>query len=129
MAARKLTEAQIALACEMRERGRSCASIAIRLGVSEGAISWRMLERGAEPPKPGRLDPVPTEETSVRRGAHVVRRFTRDEDARLLALNAQGLSPQAIGHRLGRRHNSIKGRLMTLARREARAEAANGSVL
>ena len=60
----------------------------------------------------------------VHRGDHVVRRFMPDDDARLLALDAEGLGHSAIGRAMGRPANSIRGRLMTLARREARAEAA-----
>ena len=60
----------------------------------------------------------------VRRGDHIVRRFTEKEDALLLELEAQNLNYSEIARRLDRRRNSIVGRLATLARREARAEAA-----
>ena len=60
----------------------------------------------------------------MKRGNHVVRRFTPEEDALLLTLEAEGLSYTEIGRRLERPHTSISGRLMTLARHEERrAEA------
>ena len=57
------------------------------------------------------------------RGGHVVRRFTAFEDAEILRLAAEGVSRNRIAKQLGRRHNSIIGRLMTLARHDALAEA------
>ena len=42
--------------------------------------------------------------------------------AELLTLEAQGINIAEIARRISRKPNSVKGRLMTLARRDARAE-------
>lgn len=119
-----LTEAQLERIAELTEDGRyTVARIARMVGCSEGSVGWAQLKLGVDrhPTKP--LPPVPTEPVVARRGEHVVRRYTQAEDAELLRLEAQGLPAYRIGKRLGRRANSIVGRLRTLARREARAEA------
>lgn len=122
MTARYLTSQMLERAAAMRERGLSVGNIAADLGCSRGALHWHFLKLGVEPPKPRplRLDyhlkcPV------LVRGNHVVRAFTPQEDARLLELASQGLGTSAIGRALGRKSNSVGGRLMTLARREERA--------
>lgn len=126
MAARRLTEADIERAIVMRERqGMSLDSIGAIIGCSGKALSWHFLQRAVNKPKPAplRLD-YHLECPVLKRGNHLVRAFTPEEDARLLALEAQGLTHTEIGRALGRKPNSVKGRLMTLARRDERAEAA-----
>ena len=59
---------------------------------------------------------------TVTRGDHIVRRFTSDEDSVLLQLEAEGLRICEMSRALGRPPNSIRGRLMTLARHQARKE-------
>jgi DNA-directed RNA polymerase specialized sigma24 family protein len=104
------------------ERGWTIDKIAEHLGVSHGAVSYRCLIDGIE--RAGHSFPKPsTGPLVVTRGAFQVRRFTPDEDDRLIGLEAEGLSHAAIGRRLGRRANSVKGRLATLARRDERALA------
>jgi DNA-directed RNA polymerase specialized sigma24 family protein len=56
--------------------------------------------------------------------AFQVRRFTTEEDDWIVEYELRGYSHAEIGRRLGRKPNSIKGRLATLARREERALAA-----
>ncbi|WP_339543485.1 hypothetical protein, partial [Pseudomonas sp. JAI120] len=56
------------------------------------------------------------------RGGHIVRPFSAADDALLLTLEAQGINIAEIARRISRKPNSVKGRLMTLARRDARAE-------
>jgi transposase-like protein len=108
---------------EMRERGCTVARIARHLGCSQGAVSWNLLKLAAEPPKGTRPWSGVRGPLVVTRGNHVVRRFTPEEDARLLALEAEGLGDTEIGRRLGRKSNSVRGRLMTLARRDELLEA------
>jgi hypothetical protein len=108
----------------MREdRGLSNAQIARRLSISEGAVNWHLLklgiERNGRPPKNFR-PPAPV--VHMRNGKPV-RGFTPMEDAKLLKLALQGLTHTQIGKKMGRRPNSICGRLFTLARHEERAEA------
>lgn len=125
MPAQKFTRDQLDALAEMREAGMSCARIARRLGMSRGAVHWQCMRLGVVAPEDrGRVPVVPETPLVARRGDHVVRRFTRDEDARLLALEAEGLSIGEIARRLGRPANSVRGRLATLARHDAWKEAA-----
>ncbi|QGY05549.1 helix-turn-helix domain-containing protein [Methylobacterium mesophilicum SR1.6/6] len=124
MPARRFTDAQREQMAERREAGESCPKIGRRFGCSASNVRWICLALGADHPK-ARLTPATARGPAViQRGDHVVRRFLPDEDTRLLALAGEGLSNSAIGKVLGRPAVSIRGRLMTLARREARAEAA-----
>ena len=123
MAKRRLTETEIERLTELREQGLTLQAVAKRIGCSESTVYWQCLKLGVEPSKPRKLASDIVGPPVVVRGDHVVRRFTRDEDEKLLALEAEGLSETQIGRAIGRRYNSVRARLMTLARREARAEA------
>lgn len=122
MTKRKLTLEQIARICEMREGGRSYGFIARIVGCSRGAVAWQCLRNGAD--KPG-AKPLPDQDPAeYRRGSHQVRHYTPDEDALIIALALQNFPRTVIAKRLGRKPHSVLGRIMTLARREARREAA-----
>lgn len=121
--ARKLTPAQIEAIVMAREDGASAASLARAYGVSRGVISWHCLIAGvvvaAQLVHYGdRGPPV------ARRGGFAVRRFTAADDALIQRLALAGAGHSAIGRALTppRRPNSIRGRLCTLARRDAIAE-------
>jgi DNA-binding NarL/FixJ family response regulator len=107
----------------MREQGKTYGQIARAIKCSDSAVSWHCLRLGAESPKSkhqswsGIKGPV-----LMKRGEFVVRRFTPEDDERLLQLEASGLRICEIARQLKRRHNSVKGRLMTLARRDERRE-------
>lgn len=107
----------------MREEGRSYKEIALAVGCSQSAVSWHCLRLGADPPKP----PKPVLEirgpVATMRNGFPVRRYTADDDARILSMEAEGKSETEIARALGRRFNSIRRRLMTLARRDVRMEA------
>lgn len=108
------------------ERGWTYGRIALKYGVCAGTVAYHCLIAGVE--KPGKAFP----KCYVRPGAieqragHVVRRFTAEEDAMLLEQSLSGLRPGRIGRLCSppRASNTIKARLATLARRDARAEAA-----
>ena len=124
MPARKYSDETLNEAAELRESGMSEAAIAKRLGMSKGAVYWHCLKLGADSP-----NAAPTKRTSsgpveVERSGHKVRRFTEDEDAKLLEMSLAGARVADMCRALGRKHNSIIGRLMTLARHEARLEDA-----
>lgn len=123
MPGRRLTEADFDRIVSMRERGLSYGLIAEEIGCSASAVSWHCLRLGADPPKPAPCWEGIRGPAVVQRNGHVVRRFTPDEDARLLELESQGLTPMEMARELGRRPNSVLGRLMTLARREERQDA------
>lgn len=113
---------------ELRERGLSCRLIAAALAergrpVSAKTVEWHCLRLGAEPPKPRRLQRGVVGPRVVVRGQHLVHRFTDDEDALLIAMDLEGATPSQMAKRLGRKANSVIGRLATLARREERAAA------
>lgn len=112
----------VARLAELREgKGWSYKRIAEAMGKSEGWVSWYCLVHAIE--KPGTPARSTVKPGSVeRRGDHLIRRFSEDEDARLLELEAQGLNYSRIARSVGRHRNSVLGRLATLARREARAE-------
>lgn len=122
MPVRRLKQDELDRIVDMRERGCSHAMIARVIGCSESAVWWQCLRLCAEPPKPPRPLDGRQRRTVVMRKGLPVRAFTPEDDARLLALEAEGLSDTAIGRAMGRRPNSVRGRMMTLARRDARAE-------
>lgn len=108
-----------------REAGKSIGWISQRVGLSKGAIAWHCLRDGVESPKTRGKVITPRRPGAVeQRGNHVVRRFTAEEDAMLVRMAREGHGYTAIGRACTppRRPNSIKGRLMTLARHDARKE-------
>lgn len=106
---------------DLREqRGWTIKRIADHLGCSQGAVSWQCLINGIEKPGEHKFAPPARPGAVCVRGGHEVKRFTVDEDKRLVALDAEGLSHSEMGRRLGRRPNSVRGRLATLARLEER---------
>lgn len=122
----KITQATLDRIAELREADATYEAIGAAVGLSASHVNSICLKRGFE-------RSVPSAEllwtdirgpAVTRRGNHEVRRFTEQEDAELLALEAEGLSYTAIARRLGRARTSIENRLITLARREARKEAA-----
>ena len=126
---RTLSPEHIDMICEMRERGRSYQQIANKIatvGVRTSAsnIAYICLRRGADlPPECRQKTASGAKPGSVRkRGNHLVRQFTVEEDNLLKKLDRQGLRICDISRQLNRRPNSILARLATLARHEARAE-------
>lgn len=115
-----------AMIAERREAGAELKAIADEFNCTQGSVQWACLKLGAELPSPYPLklkhhlqNPV------VARGNHVVRAFTPDDDEKIRDMAAQGIGDAAIGRSLTpqRKPNSIKSRLMTLARRDERAAA------
>lgn len=118
----RITDEQSAQIAEYREAGRSLAWIARKLDLSIGAVSWHCLRYGIESPE-AKPVPIYSGPMIMERGAGMVRRFTAEEDAILLNLSMQNVTVSAMAKQLGRKHNSIIGRLATLARRDERAAA------
>ena len=103
---------------ELRETGKTYEQIGLALGMSGSNISWICLKYGIEGPRKTTLgDRGPM---VVKRGKFEVRKFTPEEDAKIQEMGRAGGKPTAIARALGRKHNSILGRMMTLARREER---------
>lgn len=130
MAGSKLTPADIERAIALREGGMTLNKIGALVGVSGKALSWHFLKRAVDPPKPYALRPdyhlvcPKMERVGADGKVHVVRAFTPEEDARITALSLEGLNHTDIGRAVGRKPNSVHGRLMTLARRAERELAA-----
>ncbi|MBY0259571.1 helix-turn-helix domain-containing protein [Methylobacterium sp.] len=122
-----LTKGQQQQIAARREAGESAGDLARAFGCSRSNISATCLKLGVDR-SDGKFQasvaPVPLR---IERNGVVVRRFTPDEDARLLAMAGENLSRAAIGKALGRHRHSIRYRLMTLARHEARREAAGAA--
>ena len=119
-----LAKEQKEFAAEKRESGWSINRIALRLGVSPGAIAWHCLQMGADPPNARPIDKTIKGPRVCMRTGKPVCRFTEIEDRQLIALSLAGKSDVEIGRAIGRKPNSVRGRLMTLARHDARAERA-----
>lgn len=60
------------------------------------------------------------------RNGHKVRPFNEADDRKLLDMESTGVRISAIASELGRGANSVRGRLYTLARIDARAKDAAG---
>ncbi len=114
----KLSTAQVDEIAEKREKGWSYERLADRFDVSPGAIHYQCLKNGAVSPRQRRPVTPSTRTTHVTRDGKLQRRFTADDDVRILALEAQGLSMRAIAEAMGRAPTSFRVRLLTLALRE-----------
>lgn len=122
MGKRRVSEADKEMIVRMRQKGLSHRAIGAKLGISPAAVSWYCLQLAVEPPRPGKSWDAIKGPAVMSRGNHVLRRFTPDDDARLLEMENSGATIAEIARALGRPSNSIRGRLMTLARRDERRE-------
>lgn len=125
---RILSDAQLVEMAELREQGWKYHRISRHFAkagtaISVNALHWQCLRMGADVP-PEQRRSGQQRDLPYRRGGHIVRPFLPDDDALLRQLDMEGVNACEIGRRLGRKQNSIRGRLMTLARRDARAEEA-----
>lgn len=118
-----LSEAQLDALCSYREAGRSIPWIARKLGISVKTADYHLRRLGVFPPGWKMAAPVRTV-SGYARGGHAVRYFTPEEDARLEALSAEGLSYCEIGRTLGRKPHSVRARLIALANRALLQEEA-----
>lgn len=122
MPKRKYSEETIEKAIEMRESGLGRRAVAKALGMSPGAVDYHCLKLGAD--VPGAMKVWKPKVMRSPRGNHFVRRFSEFEDAIITQMSIDGKGVNEIAKHLGRRHNSITGRLRTLARREEQEMAA-----
>lgn len=105
------------------EKGWSQKDIADKMGISAGAVSWYCLMAGVER-FDGRLGyPPSTTGRDYMRNGRQVRAYTEEEDKKIIEMDRRGDGYSKIAREIGRRHNSVQGRLATLARREERAMA------
>lgn len=113
----------LATIAAMRESGKSFNAIAEATGVHRKTCEYHAVRLGAA--SPFTILHTHRRPKYLRRG-HAVRGFTELEDQQITAWALENISLSEMGRRLGRRHNSIMGRLRTLARREALQEANHG---
>lgn len=126
---RILSDQQLEEMVALRERGWGSSRIAAHFTntgtpVSVGSINWQCLRLGAEPP-PRLRATIPSQKAlkPYRRNGFAVKRFSPEDDQVLRDLDAKGARVSEMARKLDRPANSVRGRLFTLARHEARAEA------
>ncbi len=118
---RRLSAAQIEQIIELREsRGLSYSAIARRIGCSHGSVEYHCLRAGVVRDSDGPIPIRPVRDTSRSRA------FTEADDARMIAMEAEGARVADIARALGRAHNSVASRLYILARRDERGVAPIG---
>jgi IS30 family transposase len=121
-----ITSEQSRQIVDIREdKSMSAQQIARKLGLHHGAVTWHLLKLGIEKvgKPPANYKPESPERYTYMRGGRLVRGFTLEQDAKLRRLEAEGLSYIEIGRRMGRKQNSIRGRLHTLGRSDQRLDA------
>lgn len=109
-------------AAEMREQGHTYTSIAKTLDISPKTVETMCIAQGALPPAQeitlSNFNRRQQPDVYFRNG-RAVRRFTADDDALLLQLEAEGKTIAQIANALGRAHNTVRARLRILARHDA----------
>lgn len=108
------------------ELGWTYKKIAVQINASKSGVNWYCLRAGIEKPDGPPPEISYTGPMVVKRGNHVVRRFRKEEDVIINLLSDRGLTPAEIARQLDRKHNSILGRMATLARQEERRLARQG---
>lgn len=125
---RILSDPQLEEMAALREKGWGIDRIAAHFTaagtpITGSAICWQCLRLGADAPSRLRRNcPSAMSLRPYRRNGRLVRPYSSEEDEVLRMLDRQGARYSEMAQRLGRRENSIRGRLLTLARHEARAE-------
>lgn len=121
-----LSDAQFDEMARLRERGWGYGRIAEHFAaggapISSSSVCWHCKRLGADVPLRlrGRCFDL---HAAYERGGRTVRPWTAADDATLLAMEGRGVSLSLIGRRLGRANSSVRNRLFTLARRQARQE-------
>ncbi len=123
---RLLNSDQLAEMCELRERGKGIHAIAEHFNkqgipVTASTIDYQCMRLGADAP-PRLRGKTPSRLPSYVRKSGPVRPYSVDDDRLLLELSKAGTRHVDICKALGRSTSSVRGRLLTLARREARRE-------
>lgn len=127
---RILSEQQLAEMAELRERGWGLSRIAEHFSVagtpvSRSTVNWQCLRLGADaPPRLRGRQTAPRE--AYWRDGKICRPWTDADDRQLRELENTGISIMEITRRLGRSNSSVRGRLLTLSRHDARREEAQG---
>ena len=110
----------------MADAGFSVGRMAQAAKLSKQQVRYRLRREGVDPRLDKALPPVPSAPIIWTRKSGAVRKFHAAEDARLLELEGQGLTPAQIARELKRHPGSIRARLEFLALRDAREEFQQG---
>lgn len=123
---RILNDTQLEEMAALRERGWGIKRIAQHFTdagtpIHSSTINWQCMRLGADaPPRLRGRHTVPSR--SYNRNGTPVRPWSAEDDARLLAMEEAGTPLNRIGIEIGRANSSVRGRLLTLSRRDARLE-------
>lgn len=116
------TDEQLASIFAWRRANKSYTFIARRVGASNGAVRHQCLIAAVFPIGiPPRTSTLPM---LTSRGGVPVRRFTAEEDALILAMDADDIGATEIGRATGRTAGTIRNRILTLTMRELQEQAA-----
>lgn len=121
-----LSDSQLDEMAELRERGWAARRIVAHfrnrgVTVSVSTINWQCLRLGADLPQRLRGRQGQPKSAYIRSG-HTVRPWSQDDDRQLLDMAQSGVRHSEISRRLRRCNSSVRGRLLILARMEARRE-------
>ncbi|MFB0875489.1 MULTISPECIES: hypothetical protein [unclassified Sphingobium] len=125
----RLSDEQLDEMARLRERGWGPGRIAEHFThagtpISGSSINWQCMRLGADAPARLRGRSSAPRETYWRNG-RPCRPWTAEDDAKLIELEQAGVKLHIVAQRLGRANSSVRGRLLTLARRDARREEAS----
>lgn len=104
-------------AIDMKERGLNTHLIARKTGLPRRVVTYHAVKAGVFMPTP-RPPAKNHMRTRADGTAHEVKRFTPEEDSKILKLRKEGKSLREIGRATDRAHHTIYQRLNTLAARE-----------
>lgn len=107
----------------MREAGATYQEIADATGIPRGTCEYHTVRLGAFSPAGLQFQKA---KAPYSRCGRAVRAFTEAEDQQITTWSLADVPLIEMARRLNRKHNSILGRLRTLARREALQEANHG---
>lgn len=122
-----LSDEQLDELAALRERGWSANRIAAHFAsqgapISRSTVHYHCKRIGADVPQ--RLQYKTFDlRAPYWRGGRQILPWTAEDDSVLLKHERRGIAINAIARQLGRQESSVRGRLLTLARREARQEA------
>lgn len=106
---------------EKREKGWGLEMLAKEFKCTTGSISWCCLMQGVTAPGAKDRKPQARPKEYMRNGK-LVRTFTPEEDTLIEGMSMAGKTITEIQTATGRRHNSIVGRLATLAKNKELSE-------
>jgi hypothetical protein len=118
----RLTDADRERIQELAERGAKAGRIAQIIKRHQSTVYWYMVSNGLTTPRA-----APNKPASYVRNGRIVRHFSADEDAFILALRVQGFSFTKIAHAANGRFatertaHSVQVRIIMLAAREEAA--------